>query len=802
MKNISFKLIFRSWWRNKTFTVISILSLAVGIACTNLLAAFVIHEYNIEADNPNKDRIYCILQDSPLQVGDKVFYASDDIPPMIKDRYPEVGDFLRLSAADIGQINIGETIYDPIMLLLAEASFSRFFPYQTVLGNLEEALTEPNKIALTEATARRFFGKENPIGQTIYAKNNNPGGVWRDHTLAEGTTYQVVAVIREDDQSILKFDALTAQPQKYGGTSFLLMNQPVDMEAFALRLQEDGIPIMLLDQGRYYFSTLQENYFNEYRSQYLPYIRMQNKLTLYIGLFSALLILLIACFNYINLNFSRLLQQVKMIHVQKLMGASRTDINKQLFFDIFLTVLCGFVLSLLIMYDLIPVFNSILAAQMKASFFFSGQVIPFLVGLVLILSVIPAIYVGRKINSLSRQCYLDLSGGKKKQSIISVLSVIQFTISIALIIATLTVNQQLGLIRDGGEGYRELIEIGSQTGNNTHMAAFVEELRAHADLGEINTTESSILNSDLLRQIVTTDPEGNEIYLSLLDYSGDTGFLSTFDIHLLQGLPPDQALQHYASPVYVNERFADVFIAKEENPIGKPLKSYDKDFDSQNREDGSKENPITTIAGIVQNFFTGSLEEEVSPAIIRMKEGVNDGNVFIYFRLDKKHPDRLAKIKQIWEKHYPDKRFDYRSVYQDFIARNQKAFGLANLLLMYSLISIFLTCFGLFGIALYAARQRTKEIGIRKVNGAKNAQIVALLNRQFLTWIGIAFIIAVPVSWLLLNRWLQGFVYRTEISAGVFLIALLAVAAIAILTVSWHSYKAASGNPVNALRDE
>ncbi|MDF9829150.1 FtsX-like permease family protein [Parabacteroides sp. PF5-6] len=792
MKNISLKLIFRSWWRNKTFAVISILSLAVGIACTNLLVAFVIHEYHVEAGNPNRERIYCLVQDSPFQEGDKVFYASDHIPGMIKERYPEVEEYLCLNNTNVSHVTVGETMYDPINLMLADASLPRFFPYETLTGSLEEALNSPGKIALSEATARRFFGKEDPLGQSVCIY----------HSPERGTMYQVAAVIKEREQSILTFDAITAMKPEYGGTSFLLMNQAIDAEAFALRLKEDKIPTFMVDKGRYYLYSLQENHFKEYKAQSIFYLRKQNKLTLDIGLFSALLILLIACFNYINLNFSRLLQQVKMIHVQQLMGATRFEIHKQLFLDIFLTVCIGFLLSLLIMYDLIPVLNSVLSGQMKASFIFSGQVMPLLIGLILVLSLIPALYVGRKLAVVSRQRTADLTGGKKKQGIISILTVMQFVISITLVIATLTVNSQLGLIRQGGAGYRGLIEIELPQGNESRAKPFVSALRSQPELGEINTTMLSLFHYGI-RQIVIPDEQGNETYLGLAEYGGDTGFLSNFKIELLQGMQPKEALERYPRPVYINQRFADVLVGKDENPIGKPLKAYDKEYTyRQKEEDGSKENPMTTIVGVVKDFFNGSLEQEIPPAIIHIENEANRLDSYVYFRLDKNQPERLAQVKQIWEKQNPGQLFVYRNVYEDFLLLNQKTFGLADLLLMYSLISLFLTCFGLYGIALYAAEQRTKEIGIRKVNGATIRQILQLLNKRFLFWIGIAFLIAAPLSWLLLDRWLQGFVYRVALSAGVFVVALLAVTGIALLTVSWHSYRAAAGNPVKALRDE
>lgn len=792
MKNLSFKLIFRSWWRNKTFAVISILSLAVGIACTNLLVAFVIHEYNVEGENPNRDQIYCLVQDSPFQVGDKVFFASDHILPMIKERYPEVDDYLCLNSSNVSHVTVGETIYKPINLMFAEKSLPHLFPYQTMAGSLEEALAEPGKIALTQATARRFFGKEDPLGRSIHIY----------HSPDECTMYQVVAVIKERDQSILTFDAVTAMVPEYGGTAFLLMNQSIDPEALALRFAADGIPTFMGDQGRYYLHSLQENLFQEYKAQTLSYLRTQNKLTLEIGLFSALLILLIACFNYINLNFSRLLQQVKRIYVQQVMGATRFDIHKQLFLDVFLTVLAGFLLSLLILFDLIPVLNKLLSGQMKASFIFSGQVVPVLIGLILLLSFIPAFYVGRKMAVVSRQQTLDLTGGKKRQGIIALLTVIQFMISITLIIATLTVNSQLGLIRQGGEGYRELIEIELPYGKEDGSMPFITELRDYPELGEINTTALSLFRYGI-RQIVLSDEEGNDSYFSLAEYAGGKGFLSNFRIELLQGLEPEEALAHYPRPVYINQRFADVLVGEGENPIGKPVKAYDKGYRYRmQEEDGSSEKPNSIIVGVVRNFFNGSLEQEISPALIQIEKEANQHNGYVYFRLDKHHPGRLTKVKELWEKHNPSMLFAYRNVYEDFLQLNQKTFGLAELLFLYSLISIFLTCFGLFGVALYAAEQRTKEIGIRKVNGATIGQIILLLNKQFLWWICIAFLMAAPLSWILLNRWLQGFVYRTTLSVGVFVIALLSVIGITLLTVSWHSYRAASGNPVKALRDE
>lgn len=802
MTVVSLKLIFRSWWRNKIFAVISLLSLAIGIACVNMLVAFVIYEYNVESDNPNKKHIYYMSQDSPMESGEVVSYVVGNIPPLIKETYPEVEDYLRLTTLDIDYIRVDQERYPSMICLSADSSFMKFFPYKVLDGDITRALTEPNKVVLLEHTARNLFGKKNPLGKYIYTKPSyNDGPNTRFGEKTDEKMYEVVAVLKDKEQSFLKFDMLTSHQLPFsGGVSLLMTNKPIDSSSFAERLKNDKIPTMQMETGRYYFSSLQESYFQEYKAETLTYINRQQKPLLYVGFFSAFLILLIACFNYINLNFSRLLQQVRMIHTQKLMGAEGRDIKIQLFLDTFFTVFIAFLLSLLITHDLLPIFNSIVGGRMHTSFFFNGQVLPLLCGFILILSIIPALYVGRKITGLSNQGYHAFFSGRQRHRIIAALSIAQFAISIGLIIATLTVNNQINLIKKGGESYQGLIEVGNWMGDNNYMESFIQDLRARPEIGTVTGMGGSMLKSWLM-QIVIRNEDGSETYYPLMTFLADKDIFETFDFKVLQGFLPDEAVNDFTRPAYVNEAFARVLVKDGESPIGKPLKDYHSGFDYQNKEDGSKDNPYTTIAGVVQNFYTNTLEREVVPAVIILNSNSDYFN-YAYIRLNPKQPQILEIVKTLWEKHNPDKIFTYNNVWNDFKMRNQKAFTMSGLLLMYSLISIMLTCFGLFGIALYATEQRTKEIGIRKVNGATTLQVMGWLNQRFIVWVCIAFIFAAPVTWLMLRRWLENFVYRVDVSILVCLLSGLIVLGITLLTVSWHSYKAASRNPINALRSE
>ena len=249
----------------------------------------------------------------------------------------------------------------------------------------------------------------------------------------------------------------------------------------------------------------------------------------------------------------------------------------------------------------------------------------------------------------------------------------------------------------------------------------------------------------------------------------------------------------------MTRKYAKLLIPDGENPVGQLFSRYETSF----KNDTIGINIIPRIiAGITEDIYSNSLSEEVNPAVFYIDKESDKTVNFAEIRLGKDKAKALLAVREVWNKVNPDKYFSYLDTYGDFMKRNKKFVGLSHLLIMYSLISIFLTCFGLFGMALYATEQRTKEIGIRKVNGASTLGIMLLLNKQFIGWIGIAFIIAIPIAWLFLNRWLEQFPYHTDMSVFHFLLGGIAVLFITLLTVSWHTYKAASGNPVNVLRSE
>ncbi len=375
----------------------------------------------------------------------------------------------------------------------------------------------------------------------------------------------------------------------------------------------------------------------------------------------------------------------------------------------------------------------------------------------------------------------------------------QYIISIGLVIGTLTIYAQLRLTQKKGECYRNLIEIGSWKGGKLDVNTFAAELKNRPEIVSVTRAGGSILFA-WLQQIVIKNRDGSESYYSSVQYLGEEDFLQTLELQILQGLPPREAMRKYGRPVYINRRYADILIPAGENPVGQPVSQYDKSFRDILPSDPKQ---TCTICGIVSDLYINTLEEEAMPSLIYLNNAGDQHYRTLYVRLnDKQKKEGMETLQAVWKKVNPSEYFTYMDVYEVFMQRNRRTTDMANLLLMYSIISIFLTCFGLFGMAVYATEQRTKEIGIRKVNGASTRSIMFLLIRQFVKWIAVAFVIATPLTWLLLNRWLESFANRVSISPLYFLMGGGIVLAITLLTVGWHSYRAASSNPVKSLRSE
>lgn len=771
------KIVLRSWWRNKLFVTISLVSLVIGITCTNLLTAFVLYEYNIEYNNPNRDRILRLTQTLPFAQEEMqgTFVYHESVPEIIS-QFSEIEAALRTQSVTHAKIRVNNEDFSDLNLLSADSTLEEFFPIETLAGKVEEALTHPGTIAISQEVAKRCFGTTGCIGKLLEIPQS------------DGKAYRIVAVFNLPPQSMLKADMLTSLKAQAGVTCSILLKQGTDIDAFRQRFETTELPT-LLGKGYYRTLTLQESYFNTTLQDSDQCIEHRQKALLSVGLLSALLILFIGCFNYINLSFSRLLKQIRTLHIESLLGATHRHIRWQLFVDTFLMVITAFLLSILLTSDLLTSFNTVVIANLSLSYLFSGQVIPIILLFVIILSVVPAEYMSRKIHMLSESSYRSFFTGRKKQRIVAALVTLQFIISIGLLSAFMVIRSQMDLIEQEGSRYKGIIEFGIGDSAHSPLQTWIEEIKPIAGVKSIVPSQSGLYPMSM----AVPRKEGEENDLLMLElYEVCPDFLSIYHLDLSDAKQAFNLLPRTPIPAVINEAFIRYLVPAGENPIGQPISKYIPE-----------ENEKGTIIGVIKDFKKYSLTNNIFPLRMILHETPQENFTTLTIQFDEKHRTELINhIRGLWEKKYPNTPLEYTDPHKILMSYNQEVTDFSRILLMYASISLFLTLFGLFGITHYAIRQRTREIGIRKIHGASFWQILWLVNRPFLYYIGIAFVLAVPVICYSMNYWLQQFAYHAHLEIIHFLLPLLFTICITLLTVCLNSYRAARNNPVESIKCE
>lgn len=785
--NVTLKMILRSWWRNKVFFLVSVASLALGLACTNLLMTYFVHEHGLEGSNPDRDRIVFLRQDDPMNEGKRVAYAAADIPQRLKDSYAEVEDYLRLGKLDMLSCKVdGQKVDGSLILLSADTTLTRFFNYRTAQGSLEQVLHRPDQVALSAACARRLFGGGEAFGRHIEVQSESRGR----------QTYQVAAVLEERGQSLLQFDMLTAQTSDYwGGPTLLKLSPGTDAVRLADKINADQVPTLMPGQTKYHLDPLEAVCFttpDDASQQTLDYISQTPVQTLYISLLAAVLILVIACCNYTNMSLSRLLQQLRMIHVEKLMGGTLRSIRLQLFGDAFLTVVLAFILSMLLVNDCLAVFNGLLGSRLTMGFFFSSRMLPWLLVFVLVMSVVPAWYISRRLSRLSFSQYRTLYGGRRKQRFVAVLVTVQFAISIGLLLATLTARRQMRLTERQADRYADCIEIGD--GFGAPLAPLKAEIEKRVQgIESVTLSNGPVLNA-WIRQLTVKRPDGSEVHTNLLALEGDTSLQHTLRMEQLSGERPARLLEQMARSVLVNESFVRQLVPAGTDPVGRSLREFDAEADDS----------LAVVAGVVRDFSVNSLEEAVTPLVVSLlsESGLQKAACLQIRLRPESRTEALQQIESVWDEMNPGQPFRYTDMHREFMERNEKVLSLSHLLTFYALIGLLLTGFGLFGIAWYATRQRIREISIRKVHGATRGQIIWLLNKPFCLYAVVAYVLAMPVAWWLMQRWLEQFAYRAPLSVGIFVWPLVVVWGVSALIVCLQGWMLSRVKAVEAMKNE
>lgn len=781
------KLIVRSWWRDKLFVGISVVSLVVGIASTCVLTMFVLYEYNIETHNPNRDRIVRLTQNMPSNGADSdVLFVYGGQAPELAASFSEVETFVRTAAYEQVTVDMrGEqTILKQAMRV--DSTFFQFFPFQTVAGNLQEAITRPEKVALSEETALSLWGTTDCIGKEI------------NLTIAgERIPATVGAVYRQPLQSMLQVNLLASLIRGEQGTDcYFLLHKGTDVKKFCQHLAETELP-GVLGKTHYKAITLHESYFDTNTQEINSFcISHREPLLLTVGWLAALFVLLIACFNYVNLNFSRLLRQVHMLRIETLMGASLRQIRIQLFTDTFLLIGVSFVFVLLLLGDVIPVFNRLLAAHLTLGYLFSPYVWPWLVGFILLLTLVPALYMSRKVHGLSESSYRLFYAGRKRRYIVAGLQTFQFFVSVSLLSAFMILRSQLGMIEEDHERFNGVIELSCDDASRPPIASWVDEVSQWKGVEIGAGAYSGIWGGSVL--LPGSEQDNSFLWLDLLPCDWD--FLSLYRMELTDSLQARRLYETTAFPVVVNESFVRLLVPAGENPIGQSALKYTQ----KDKENLSADEKQEIIVGVIRDFRTNSLDKAINPLSIKIgKDTPKDFKTLAVRVTDEASlPDVLSRLRQKWEKIYPDKPFVYKDMGKEFEALNKDTVSFFDILLFYAVISLLLTMFGLFGITRYAVQTRLREVGIRKIHGASPWQILWMLTHPFISSLAVAFLLAVPVTVYGMKLWLERFAYHASLNAFHFLLPLLFIALVILITVAANGFQSILNSPTESIKRE
>ncbi len=786
MHNKQIVSIIRSHTRFKVFSIINLLGLILGLMCVMILITHVSFQFSFDKFHKNKNLIFRVdeISKSP---NNTTIHATPRVVagPAINSSYPEVTDFNRFDVSRTSNLHYKEAKIKLGYVLYTDANFFSFFTFPIINGDFETPLKNKQSIVLTEDKASTIFGETNPIGETIEV---------------DGQNYIVTAIAKNHPRnSHIKFDAVLPLSNKLedptifkdwnGGLStytFLQLDKNSSKESLEAKL-----PDLLWEHVNK--DDEEDGWFTEYYLESLNDIHLRSKVEWEVFdqkdiknvmslLGIALLILITACINYSLISGGLLNLRLKELNIKKNLGAGKHFLLKQLFTETTTFFSVALILSIVLIYLLRPTIQQLFNYDFDIiKTYFTKTIWQFLLlalGLIVIISLLLNWNLSKKISGVISSIKQI---GKQRKASLTLIAGFQFLISIALISSLLIVYRQLNYAMKKDLGFTKENVIFLVSPSVSKKKDVIKQ-----ELGKINGVENISASYGLPGLESTRNgylPEGEDKWQLFNAIFVDDKFFETYDIGLSEGRFFLEGENADKGKYLINET-----LAKElgwNKPIGKSL-----------FREGDHE-----IIGVVKDFHLASIYEEIPPLIIS-KEFSEDFYALSIKLSSQDIQGTIAQLEKTWKKIIPNEGFSfsfYDETYQRIYDDIKK---LGNLLLIFTLIAISISLLGLFGVTLLLVNSYRKEIGVRKVNGAKINDILVMLNKNFVMWVIIAFALASPIAWFAMTKWLEEFAYKINISWWIFALAGLITLAIALITVSLQSWRAASRNPVEALRYE
>lgn len=801
------KIAWRHLIKNKVFSFINITGLAIGLSGFLLIALYIMDELSYDKYNTNAGRIYRV--NNEVKFGGNYFDLAQTpalMGPVMVREFPQVEQYTRIKWYGSFLVKKGNENLKENRVAYADSTLFSVFTLPMTAGDPKTALKEPHSIVMTESIAKKYFNRIDVVGKNVII--NDTGN------------YKITGVIKDiPAQSHFNFDFFVAMSENPGSrddnwlsenyNTYILLKKEADpkmMEPELNKMMDRYVGPELKDAINLSLDKFKKSG-GFIRASLTPLADIHlhsnktgelsgngNEQFVYIFSAIALFILLIACINFMNLSTAQSSNRAKEVGIKKVLGSLKISLVQQFLTESILISFIALIFAILISWLLLPYFNQLAGKEIRDGILFQPMVLMSLFFLMLVVGLLAGSYPAFYLSSFQPVNVLKgkLAAGFKRSWLRNILVVFQFVISIILIIGTLVIYNQLNYIRNKDIGFdrSQVLIIQNADALKTQVTTFKNELLQIN--GVQNATISGYLpvnynrNNDAFFDSPALDQKNA---MSMQDWSVDENYIPTLAIKLMQGRNFSKQFPTDSAGVIINEAAAKFLATKD--LINKKLYRIE-DIKTKKLEEYH-------IIGVIKNFNFSSLREVITPLGLILKN--DNGNISV--RISTSNiPFIITEIKNKWHELAPGQPFDYSFMDEQFNKLYTTEQQTGKISVTFAMLAILIACLGLFGLVTFAAEQRTKEVGIRKVLGANVANIITMISKDFLKLVFIASVIAFPVAWWAMNKWLQNFAYRVNISWFIFVFAAAIALAIALVTVSFQAIKAAIANPVKSLRTE
>lgn len=801
----------RNLWRHRGYTLINILGLTVGLASTIFILLYVINEMTYDRFHEKSDQIHRVWISGSMPATEMRHAVTS--PPMAEallNDYPEVEQAVRIRLAGGWMVRRGDRIYQETdaEFMFADSTFFDVFSFELLRGDPKTCLTEPRSIVLTEEYARKYFGDEDPMGQ--YLK------------IEQDTNLSVITGVMADFPQNSHFhckmlgslstlgDSRSTNWLNHNYHTYVVLREGTDLAEFESRMRDMLFKYVgpLLEQ----FLGVSVEQFEEsgnsygYKIQKLTDIHLHsdlqyelepngNPLYVYVFLVAAILMLAMAGVNFMNLATARSATRAREVGLRKVVGSKRRQLVVQFLTESVLLSLIALVLAVVLVYLLLPAYNNMIQLRLHFDIFQESWIIPLLIVFAILVGVAAGSYPAMILASFKPAAVFSSERSSAGKSMLrSILIVLQFTVTIVILIGTIVVNRQLNFMQNKDTGFdkENILLVHRSDVLEGSIDAFKEQVEQDAN----------VLSAANATSIPTRQYSDNAHWLEDWDWGQIFTLASSrvsYDFDKAMGL--EMVSGRFFSRDMPSDSFAVVVNEAAVRALGleDPLNTRFKEPD-----DDGEEVTFKRIIGVVKDFHYASMQSEIGPMAMHFMPGNWEG--FLTIRLGEgSRTESLAMVERTWNEFTNDAPFFYSWMDEEFDSLFSTEKRTSLILLVFSFLSIIITCLGLLGLISYTTNQRTREIGIRKIMGASVQIVMRLLSKEVVNLLIISGMVSIP-AYFGIRAWLQKFAYHIHFQAGIYFIVLLivclAVLLLALLTVSVHSYRAATANPAESIRNE